>query len=184
MSLGSIEHYVVDEDDDLNDDDIPGFSHPALATATIPDKGKSRAQPEPEQLAPPSSRLGPAVSGNIGSSSQTTSRPANRQTLGGLQVETRCVLFVYEKNEMAYVQGARFSTADTLDEPIVKTIVRFSVSLDGLIILNYHSIGPRFVLHLLQTCSSSVSSTHKRPWSSQVSLWTRMWRWFLINFHD
>ena len=77
----------------MNDDDIPGFSHPALATATIPDKGKSRAQPEPEQLAPPSSRLGPAVSGNIGSSSQTTSRPANRQTVGGVQVETRCVLF-------------------------------------------------------------------------------------------
>jgi len=96
----------ADEDDDLNDDDIPGFSHPALATATIPDKGKSRAQPEPEQLAPPSSRPGPVVSGNIGSSSQTTSRPANRQTVGGMQVETR------------------FSTADTLDEPIVKTIGR------------------------------------------------------------
>ena len=72
MSLGNADNYVVDEDDDLNEDDIPGFSHPALATAAIPDKGKSRAQPEPEQLAPPSSRPGPAVSGNIGSSSQTT----------------------------------------------------------------------------------------------------------------
>ena len=33
---------------------------------------------------------------------------------------------------MTYAQGARFSTADTLDEPIVKTIVRFSVYPDGL----------------------------------------------------
>ena len=97
MSLTSADHFCVDEDDDLNDDDIPGFSHPALATATIPDKGKSRAQPEPEQLAPPSSRPGPAVSGNIGSSSQTTSRPANRQTVGGMQVETRCFLFIYQE---------------------------------------------------------------------------------------
>jgi hypothetical protein len=94
MSLRSADYFLVDEDDDLNDDDIPGFSNPALATPTIPDKGKSRAHPEPEQLAPPSSRLVPAVSGNIGSSSQTTSRPANRQTVGGMQVETRWVLFV------------------------------------------------------------------------------------------
>ena len=162
MSLGSADYFVVDDDDDLNDDDIPGFSHPALATATIPDKGKSRAQPEPEQLAPPSSRPGPAVSGNIGSSSRATSRPANRQTVGGMQVETRCVLIVYEKNEKTYAQGARFSTADTLDEPIVKTIVRFLVYLDGFVI-NYHPIGPRFVFHILQTCSSFVPSTHKRP---------------------
>ena len=97
MLLGSADHFVVDDDDDLNDDDIPGFSHPALATATVLDKGKSRAQPEPEQLAPPSSRMGPAVSGNIGSSSQTTSRPANRQTVGGMQIETRCILFVYRE---------------------------------------------------------------------------------------
>lgn len=97
MSLGNVDYVAVDDDEDLNDDDIPGFSHPALATATIPDKGKSRAQPEPEQLAPPSSRPGPAVSGNIGSSSRATSRPANRQTVGGMQVETRCVLFVYRE---------------------------------------------------------------------------------------
>ncbi|KAF8802460.1 Yip1-domain-containing protein [Phlegmacium glaucopus] len=100
----------ADDDDDLNDDDIPGFSHPALATATIPDKGKGRARPEPDQLAPPSSSngrpLSPAVSGNIGSSSQTAQRPANRQTVGGMQVETR------------------FSTTDTLDEPVTKTIAR------------------------------------------------------------
>jgi len=95
-----------DDDDDLNDDDIPGFSHPALATPTIPDKGKGRAQPEFEQLAPLSSSTGPAISGNIGRSSQPTPRPANRQTVGGMQVETR------------------LSTADTLDEPVTKTIAR------------------------------------------------------------
>ena len=54
-----------------------------------------------------------------------------------MQVETRCVLFVYQKNEKAYTQGARFSTADTLDEPVIKTIVRLVYS-DGLIVLIYH----------------------------------------------
>ena len=92
------DYFVVDDDDDLNDDDIPGFSHPALATASIPDKGKGRARPEPEKLAPPSASNGrpisPAVSGNIGSSSQTAPRPTNRQTVGGMQVETRHVLVI------------------------------------------------------------------------------------------
>lgn len=94
--------FAVDDDDDLNDDlnddDIPGFSHPTLATSTIPDKGKGRALPETEQLGPPSTSnvrpISAAVSGNIG---QNTPRPANRQTIGGMQVETRCVLFVYEE---------------------------------------------------------------------------------------
>lgn len=97
ISLESANQFVVDDDDDLNDDDIPGFAHPALATPTIPDKGKGRALPEPEQLAPSSSSTGPAVSGNIGNSSQTTPRPANRQTVGGIQVETRWVLAVHGK---------------------------------------------------------------------------------------
>ncbi|KAJ3515905.1 hypothetical protein NLJ89_g1463 [Agrocybe chaxingu] len=67
----------------------------------------------PEQLAPPSATPAgpgvPALSGNIGSSSQPA-RP-NRQTVGGLQVETR------------------YSGQDTLDEPITKTIARDLLSI-------------------------------------------------------
>lgn len=81
---------------------------------SVQDKGKGRAQFVPEQLAPPptASKAGrpvsPTVSGNIGSSSsssQGASRTANRQLVGGVQVETR------------------YSGVDTLDEPVSKTIV-------------------------------------------------------------
>ncbi|KAG5342258.1 hypothetical protein C0989_004102 [Termitomyces sp. Mn162] len=95
----------ADDDDDLNDDDIPGFTHPDL---TIPvDKGKGKAR-EPEQLAPPSNAggtsLSPGLSGNIGSSVNGTAA-SSRQTVGGLRVETR------------------YSGVDTLDEPVTTTIV-------------------------------------------------------------
>lgn len=61
----------------------------------VPDKGKGRAPYTPDQLAPPSATVNggtsssPHLSGNIGSSTQSASRPANRQTVGGMQVETR-----------------------------------------------------------------------------------------------
>jgi len=85
--------YSVD-DDDLDENDIPGFTHPSMSPQT--DKGKSRAR-QPEQLAAPSGSAGgsssPGLSGNIGSSGDTN-RP-NRRTVGGVQVETRCVMYAH-----------------------------------------------------------------------------------------
>ncbi|KAF4613586.1 hypothetical protein D9613_007649 [Agrocybe pediades] len=105
----------ADDDDDLNDEDIPGFTHPGLAQSpTVPDKGKGRATYVPEQLAPPGeSSNGPpaaALSGNIGSSSGGARTP-NRRTVGGVQVEQR------------------FSAGDTLDEPVTATIARDLLSI-------------------------------------------------------
>lgn len=89
------------DDDDLDEDDIPGFSHPTLAQSPLPDKGKGRAR-ELDQLAAPSGGGGassPGLSGNIGSASGVP-RPA-RQTVGGVQVETRCV-YMYISFEIDY----------------------------------------------------------------------------------
>lgn len=89
MLLLFLNEISVDEDeDDLNDDDIPGFTHPGVTTQV--DKGKGKAH-EPEQLAPPSNVGGPpssGLSGNIGSSVDGT-MASSRQTVGGLRVETR-----------------------------------------------------------------------------------------------
>ncbi|KAE9394401.1 Yip1-domain-containing protein [Gymnopus androsaceus JB14] len=81
---------------------MPGFGR---ALSPQPDKGKNRAR-ELEQLASPSENGLDSVplSGNIGSSSGPP-RPA-RQTIGGIQVETR------------------LSGIDTLDEPVSQTIAR------------------------------------------------------------
>ncbi|KIK10181.1 hypothetical protein K443DRAFT_670807 [Laccaria amethystina LaAM-08-1] len=103
-----------DDDDDFDEENIPGFAHPALASPQSPppltNKGKGRARFEPEQLAPSANgRPGTSgLSGNIGSvSSQgTTGKGATRQTIGGVRVETR------------------FSGGDTLDEPVTATIAR------------------------------------------------------------
>ncbi|PPR03073.1 hypothetical protein CVT24_012386 [Panaeolus cyanescens] len=107
----------ADDDDDLDDDNIPGFSHPSMAQSPLPDKGKGRAPYVPEQLAPSSATANGStssphqLSGNIGSSIQNAARPANRQTVGGMQVETR------------------YSGVDTLDEPVTTTIVRDLMSI-------------------------------------------------------
>lgn len=88
---------IIDNDDDFDEDNIPGYTHPSLgsnANSPAPDKGKSRAPTE--QLAPPSSGgapRSPSLSGNIGSSSTPNvggGRGA-RKTVGGVQVETRYV---------------------------------------------------------------------------------------------
>ncbi|KAF5359763.1 hypothetical protein D9756_003247 [Leucocoprinus leucothites] len=104
----------ADDDDDFDEDNLPGFSHPTLAQSPqIPDKGKTRAR-EPEQLAPPSGTMqssSPVLSGNIGSSSSNAQRAPSRQTVGGLRVETR------------------YSGADTLDEPVTTTIARDLLSI-------------------------------------------------------
>jgi len=100
----------ADDDDDLDEDSIPGFSHPTIPYSPGPGtKGKGRAR-EPEQLAPPSSgngRAGPSLSGNIGSD---PARPA-RSTVGGIQVERR------------------YTGTDTLDEPVSTTIARDLLSI-------------------------------------------------------
>ena len=79
-------------DDDIDDEDIPGFTHPGMATSPHspqPDKGKARA---PEQLAPPSGST--SLSGNIGTPLNSSSaESANRRMVGGVRVETRCVMY-------------------------------------------------------------------------------------------
>lgn len=97
----------ADEDDDLDEEDIPGFTHPGMGvtpnTPVMLDKGKSRA---PEQLAQPSGSNVPRtpLSGNIGGPNGAA-KPS-RSTVGGVSVETR------------------YSGGDTLDEPIMTTIGR------------------------------------------------------------
>ncbi|KAF5391621.1 hypothetical protein D9757_002407 [Collybiopsis confluens] len=100
----------ADDDDDFDEEDITGFSHPGMPQSPQPDKGKSRAR-ETEQLAMPSANATSSVplSGHIGSSSGP-SRPA-RHTIGGVQVETR------------------YSGVDTLDEPVSQTIARDLLSI-------------------------------------------------------
>ena len=76
----------ADDDDDYDEENMPGFTNPVLASP-VADKGKTRAH-EPEQLAPPSSSGPSGLSGNIGSSSNTAPQ-ATRSTVGGVRVETR-----------------------------------------------------------------------------------------------
>ncbi|KAF8843750.1 Yip1-domain-containing protein [Paxillus ammoniavirescens] len=95
----------ADEDDDLDEQDIPGFTAPGLAPPVL-DKGKSCA---PEQLGQPGGTTAPGVSGNIGRSNGPSNPP--RQTVGGIRVETR------------------YTGADTLDEPVTTTIARDLLSI-------------------------------------------------------
>ncbi|KAI0342785.1 Yip1-domain-containing protein [Trametopsis cervina] len=104
----------ADDDDDLDEDAIPGFAHPAIAstpqTAAF-DKGKGRAT---EQLGPPSGNAGPlrspSLSGNIGSA-PAAAPASSRRMVGGVQVESRS------------------TGIDTLDEPITTTIGRDLLSI-------------------------------------------------------
>ncbi|KAI0091253.1 Yip1-domain-containing protein [Irpex rosettiformis] len=105
----------ADDDDDLDEEAIPGFAHPTIGSDTpqsaVFDKGKGRAT---EQLATPTSAAGPArtptLSGNIGSMPSGVPSSA-RRTIGGVQVENR------------------FTGVDTLDEPITTTIGRDLLSI-------------------------------------------------------
>ncbi|KAK7033201.1 protein YIP [Favolaschia claudopus] len=109
--LTASSQFIQADDDDIDEESIPGFSHPAMAPMSPGPqmKGKGRAR-EPEQLAPPSSgngRASPSLSGNIGSA---PARPM-RTTVGGVQVERR------------------YTGIDTLDEPVSKTIGRDLLSI-------------------------------------------------------
>ncbi|KAG6334413.1 hypothetical protein ID866_4682, partial [Astraeus odoratus] len=96
-----------DDDDDLDEQDLPAFTPQGVVPGTA-DKGKGRA---PEHAPAPAGNISstPAVSGNIGSSNG--SNKPNRQTVGGIRVETR------------------YSGEDTLDEPITATIMRDLLSI-------------------------------------------------------
>jgi hypothetical protein len=76
-----------DSDDDLNDEDIPGFGGVSTPLLT-PDKGKGRA-PQNQNLASPGLPP-PVVSGNIGNPGNAP-RSSTRQSFGGVNVETRYV---------------------------------------------------------------------------------------------
>jgi protein YIPF6 len=125
-----------DNDEDFDEDNIPGFSHPTLAAQSpLPGKGKGRAPPE--QLAPPSGAGGrpqsPNVSGNIGSTNANGNVGAGtRRTIGGVQVETRyeSIYFWIEDS----LTGCRYTGVDTLDEPVTTTIV--SVIMLALMVYN------------------------------------------------
>ena len=89
---------LSDDDDDLDEDAIPGFAHPTIGddsprSATF-DKGKGRAT---DQLATPTSAAGnaraPTLSGNIGSAPSGAPSSA-RRTIGGVQVENRYVIII------------------------------------------------------------------------------------------
>ena len=80
------------DDDDLDEESIPGFTQPGLVPSPhspVPDKGKARA---PEQLAPPSGSG--SISGNIGTPVNGSASQSNRRTVGGVRVETRYVVHV------------------------------------------------------------------------------------------
>ncbi|KZT29758.1 Yip1-domain-containing protein [Neolentinus lepideus HHB14362 ss-1] len=105
--LTSTSQFIQADDDDIDEDDIPAFTHPSIQTASpSPDKGKARAS---EQLAPPFGSV-PTVSGSIGSTSGAGAK-SSRQTVGGVQVETR------------------YTGVDTLDEPTSKTLTRDLLSI-------------------------------------------------------
>lgn len=76
-----------DDDDDIDESAIPGFSHPTMRPSTPPvGKGKLRA---PEQLALPTGSAPPnQLSGNIGAPTPGASG-GTRQNFGGIQVESR-----------------------------------------------------------------------------------------------
>ena len=85
--------FLSDDDDELDEENIPGFSHPALAVdSPVQQKGKGRAT---EQLDLPTGHVSsPRLSGNIGSSNNRSPR-ATRHAVGGVQVETRYITMSY-----------------------------------------------------------------------------------------
>ena len=95
---------VGTDDDDFDEDSIPGFTHPQapdppLSAKPPPplDKGKGRA---PDTLLPPraatpngigSSSPSNHLAGNIGSTANSAAPKGDRRTVGGVRIETRWV---------------------------------------------------------------------------------------------
>ena len=109
-----------EDDEDLDEQDIPGFTAPGLHSPVI-DKGKSRA-PDPVGQTNGAGAPAQGISGNI-NSSNVPHKPA-RQTVGGVRVETRYVSFVWSGHSTENQLGYRYTGVDTLDEPVTTTIVR------------------------------------------------------------
>ncbi|CAE6416271.1 unnamed protein product [Rhizoctonia solani] len=103
------QRYIVADDDDVNDEDIPGFTQPSIHGDLAPATPGAKAPLEPVVLTP-----NPALSGNIGSSSGTGAlgrSSSTRQQYGGVRLETR------------------YAGGDTLDEPVTATIARDLISI-------------------------------------------------------
>jgi hypothetical protein len=114
------QRYIVADDDDVNDEDIPGFTQPSVHEA-VPLTPAGRTPLEPVILTP-----NPALSGNIGSLGGTSTQgypSSTRQEYGGVRVETR---YAYSRllESLATKHFYRYSGIDTLDEPVTATIVR------------------------------------------------------------
>lgn len=83
----------ADDEDDLDEEAIPGFTHPGMGTSPrspAPDKGKGR---ETDKLSTPVGATEfprTPLSGNIGTAPSGGPLPARRM-VGGVQVETRCM---------------------------------------------------------------------------------------------
>ncbi|KDN50448.1 hypothetical protein RSAG8_00946, partial [Rhizoctonia solani AG-8 WAC10335] len=102
------QQYIVADDDDVNDEDIPGFTQPSIH-GTTPSTPGAKVPLEPVILTP-----NPTLSGNIGTSSGagTAGRSnSTRQEYGGVRLETSN------------------TGADTLDEPVTATIARDLLSI-------------------------------------------------------
>lgn len=146
------------DDDELDEDSLPSFS----IGPPPPDKGKGRAR-APEQLAPPSNNVGtssPALAGRIGSSANGAA--PTRQTVGGVQVETRCVLIVPQTIFIWSHFEHRYTGADTLDEPVTTTIVCSTGHNNFSELTDILHVGSRSFVHILKISASLVSSEIER----------------------
>ena len=96
------------DDDDFDEDSIPGFTYPQAPTTPLSarpppppplDKGKGRAKDTllpPPAAGPNGTGTGTGTSsnplaGNIGTPANGATPKADRRTVGGVRVETRCV---------------------------------------------------------------------------------------------
>ena len=110
-----------DSDDDLNDEDIPGFgAGPGTPLLATPDKGKGRAAERVASPGPPP----PVVSGNIAVPGNASRGSSTRQSFGGMQVETRYARDCSHPMQLFSSDFlSSYGEVDTLDEPITATIV-------------------------------------------------------------
>ncbi len=152
-----------DDDDDLDEESIPGFSHPEIAqTPRLPDKGKGRAQ-EHNQPGSSSANVGTvntSLTGNIGSSQNSGPRTTT-QTIGGVRVETRYAhLIVYVPRTLMESLSQLFRFGHTgrayhnndcqlCQQPFLLVIIRL--------------IDPRSLVHLYESRSGAISA--KNNWS-------------------
>ncbi|KZT57671.1 Yip1-domain-containing protein [Calocera cornea HHB12733] len=105
-------------DEEYDEDSIPGYTLPqptpngaGSTTPGVGGKGKGRA---PDQLAPPGNVN--ELSGRIGTPSGSGARSPNRQTIGGVRLETR------------------YTGMDSLDEPVTTTLARDLLSIYSKVI--------------------------------------------------